>query len=355
MEPTKTGRRTGRRWLSIGAAVVVAALAVVAPASMSSAEAAKPHGLPGMKILLTNDDSMQAAKASHSDGLGLYEVRKALCAKGADVVVMAPWAVQSGKGSAVTNSGSFRLGQKAVPAGYENDCASAPAKGAGYGVCTGTDPCGPTSGSATPADTVMFATRGGLKATVGWAEPDLVVSGSNSGANASSSVNDSGTAGAAIAANADGIPAVAISSATAADFSMPVVNYQATAKWGADFLANLNKKGLLLQDKFVLNVNYPDISTGAKAKSAKWTSVGSATVAFHNYALQPDGSYTIQLALCTGLPICKETRKTADWTWLSKGHITVTPINWDRTYGVAEGGKTYKKVKSFVEKYTKTS
>jgi 5'-nucleotidase len=355
MEPTKTGRGTGRRWLTIGAAVVVAALAVITPASTSTAAAARPQGLTGLKILLTNDDSMQAAKASNTDGLGLYELRKALCAKGADVVVIAPWAVQSGKGSAVTNSGTFRLGQKATPAGYQNDCASAPAKGAVYGVCTGTDPCGPASGSATPADTVMFATRGGLKATVGWAEPDLVVSGSNSGANAASSVNDSGTAGAAIAANADGIPAVAVSSSTAADFSMPVVNYQATAKWTADFLSDLNRTGLLLQDTFALNLNYPDVSTGAKAKHAKWTKVGSATVAFHNYVLQPDGSYTIALALCSGLPICTETRRDADWTWLNKGYITATPISWDRTYGVAEGGRTYHQVKSFVEHYTRTS
>jgi 5'-nucleotidase len=355
MEPTKTGRSAGRRWLTTGVAALVAALAVITPASTSTAEAARPHGLTGMKILLTNDDSMQAAKASHTDGLGLYEVRKALCAKGADVVVIAPWAVQSGKGSAVTNSGAFRLGQKALPAGYESDCASAPAKGAVFGICTGTDPCGPTSGSATPADTVMFATRGGLKATVGWDEPDLVVSGSNSGANAASSVNDSGTAGAAIAANADGIPAVAVSSSTAADFSMPVVNYQATAAWTAGFLTDLNAKGLLLQNTFALNLNYPDISTGAKVKPAEWTKVGSATVALHTYVLQPDGSYTIALALCSGLPICTETRRTADWTWLSKGHITVTPISWDRTYAVPEGGRTYQKVKAFVERYTKTS
>lgn len=355
MKPTKTGTRTGRRWLMIGAAMVTAALVVITPASMSTAEAAKPHGLPGMKILLTNDDSMQAAKASHTDGLGLYELRKALCAKGADVVVIAPWAVQSGKGSAVTNSGSFRLGQKPVPAGYENDCASAPAKGAVYGVCTGTDPCGPTSGSATPADTVMFATRGGLKATVGWKAPDLVVSGSNSGANAANSVSDSGTVGAALMANADGIPAVAFSSSTAADWSMPVVNYRATAKWGADFLTNLNKSGLLLQSRFALNINYPDVSAGAKAKPAKWTKVGDSTVALHNYAAQADGSFTINLDLCSGLKICTETRKDADWTLLEKGYITVTPVGWDRTYGVDEGGKTYKKVKAFVQKYAKTS
>jgi 5'-nucleotidase len=324
---------------------------------MSTAEAAKPHGLPGMKILLTNDDSMQAAKTNPTDGLGLYELRKALCAKGADVVVMAPWAVQSGKGTAVTNSGSFRLGQKALPSGYESDCASAPSKGAVYGVCTGTAVCGSTSGSATPADTVMFALRAGLKAAVGWDAPDLVVSGSNSGVNVANSVNDSGTDGAALMANTNRIPAVAFSSSTAADFfTMPVANYRATAKWGADFLTNLNKKGLLLQNKFALNINYPDVSTaGATAKGVKWTKVAAAVVAYHNYTVQADGSYTIGLGLCTGLAICSETRKTADYTWVTKGYISVTPISWDRTYGVDEGGRTYQKVKAFVGKYARTS
>ncbi|MBN9105717.1 MAG: 5'/3'-nucleotidase SurE [Propionibacteriaceae bacterium] len=334
---------------------MVAALTVAVPASMSTAEAAKPKGLPGMRILLTNDDSMQAAKASHTDGLGLYELRKALCAKGADVVVIAPWSVQSGKGSAVTNSGTFRLGQKTLPAGYENDCASAPSKGAVFGVCTGDAPCGPTSGSATPADTVAFATRGGLKATVGWSVPDLVVSGSNAGSNYANSVNDSGTVGAAIMANTIRIPAVAFSSSNADDWSMPVVNYQATAKWGADFLANLNKKGLLLQNKFALNINYPDISAGAKAKPVKWARVGAATAYAHSYIPQSDGGFAIDLPLCTGMSICTETRKDSDWTLISKGYITVVPLTWDRTYGVDEGGKTYKKVKAFVQKYTKTS
>ena len=187
------------------------------------------------------------------------------------VVVIAPWAAQSGKGSAVTNSGSFRLGQKALPAGYgfESDCASAPAKGAVYGLCTGTDPCSSSSGSATPADTVMFATRGGLKATVGWDAPALVVSGSNSGENPANSVNDSGTVGAAIMANADGIPAVAFSSSSAADWSMPLVNYEATAKWGASFLADLNNRGLLKQSKFALNINYPGCLRGSEGEASE--------------------------------------------------------------------------------------
>ncbi|MGC3995534.1 MAG: 5'/3'-nucleotidase SurE [Propionicimonas sp.] len=338
------------------AAALTAALTLGLVGATAPAQAAKvAPGISGLRILLTNDDSMQAAKASNSDGLGLYELRKQLCARGADVVVIAPWSVQSGKGSAVTNSGSFRLGQTALPAGYESDCASAPAKGAVYGVCTGTDACSSTSGSATPADTVMFATRGGLAATVGWSSPDLIVSGTNAGSNYANSVNDSGTVGAAITANTVRIPAVAFSSSNASDWSMPVANYQATAKWGADFLAALNNKGLLLQNKFVLNVNYPDVSAGAPARRAKWARVGDSTAWAHTYVPQSDGSYAIEFELCTGMKICTEHRKDSDWLLLNKGHITVVPLSWDRTYGVTEGGRTYQRVKSFVEHYKATA
>ena len=152
---------------------------------------------------------MQAARPNNSDGLGLYEIRRSLCAAGADVIVIAPWQVQSGRDTAVTNCGTFWLGTKTMPAGYANDCSGAPAKGQVYGLCLDTAPCTMNSASATPSDTVKFATRGGLEALAGWDEADLVVSGSNSGNNLANSVTDSGTVGATVAAIEDEIPAVA--------------------------------------------------------------------------------------------------------------------------------------------------
>ena len=90
-------------------------------------------------------------------------------AAGADVIVIAPWQVQSGRDTAVTNSGTFWLGTKTLPAGYANDCSEAPAKGQVYGLCLDTAPCTMNSASATPSDTVKFGTRGGLEALAGWA------------------------------------------------------------------------------------------------------------------------------------------------------------------------------------------
>ncbi|MFV0251791.1 MAG: 5'/3'-nucleotidase SurE [Beutenbergiaceae bacterium] len=337
---------------------VLAALCAAALLLMNSAPAFADRGhggdgtdLSGLRILLTNDDSMQAQSPRNSDGLGLYEMRRALCAAGADVVVIAPWAVQSGKGSAVTNSGTFSVGEATVPAGYQDDCAGAPTTGPVYGLCLGAGPCDENSGSATPSDTVMFATRGGLATLVGWGEPDLVVSGSNSGANAASSVNDSGTVGAAVAAVADNLPAVAFSTQPAPDFSVPVGNYVATADWGAQFLADLNARGLLLQHQFALSVNYPDISQGQVVQDPEWVEVGSATVALHGYTQQEDGSWKVGLSLCSGLEICKEGKRNSDWQALGESHITVTPITWDRTYGVRDRGSKYYKLRNFVNRY----
>ena len=350
--PPPTQRRRSRVAVVLAALLLAVGVVAIAPSSAVAKGNHQATGLSGLKVLLTNDDSMQAVRASNTDGLGLYEVRKALCAAGADVVVIAPWGSQSGKGSAVTNSGTFRLGQKALPSGYESDCASAPSGGQVYGLCTGTAPCSPASGSATPADTVMFALRAGLAAVAGWHEPDLVVSGSNSGANVASSVNDSGPVGAAATALADGLPAVAFSSSNAPDFSMPAANYRATAEWGATFLTDLNARGLLLQNEFLLNVNYPDTSSGARAGGPVWAVTGDATVAYHGYTLQPDGSYTIGLSLCSGLPICEETRKKADWiAVMQKSQITVVPLTWDRTVGISDRSRTLAQVRSFVERY----
>ena len=254
------------------------------------------------------------------------------------------------KRQAVTNSGTFTLGTKALPAGYENDCSKAPAKGQVFGLCLNATPCTETSASATPSDTVKFATRGGLKAVAGWDKPDLVVSGSNSGNNLANSVTDSGTVGATIAAIEDEIPAVAFSSSGTADFStFPLVNYRATAEWGARFIAGLRSANLLSQHKFALNVNYPNIAEGATAKKAVWASVGDETYAYHGYVQQANGSYQIALAACSGLPDCTETKRDADVTWIQRSHITVVPINWDRTYAEQTDGRTLAKVRSFVE------
>ncbi len=340
-------------------AAAAAAATVTGLIAGSSADAdAKPtkptKSLAGLKILITNDDSMQASNARNSDGLGLWELRRAVCNAGADVVVIAPWSVQSGRGTAVTNGGTMHIGTK-VPAGYENDCAGARSGAPVVGLCVDSIPCTPSSPGATPSDTVKFALRGGLAELAGWDRPDLLLSGINSGLNVANSVTDSGTVGATVAAIEDELPAIAFSTSMNDARNFPVENYRATAEWGARFVAGLRVKGLLLQHKFSVNVNYPNVFDNGRAKPAVMASVGEGQGARHTYTKQPDGSYTIGLVLCEtvvpALPDCVETRRDADLPLVMKqNRITVTAINADRTYGYpVDGKRELAKLKHFVK------
>ncbi len=125
-------------------AVVLTLLAVVAAllgsqVGATAGSAKPPASVKGLKILITNDDSVQGTKADGSDGAGLYELRKALCAGGADVIVVGPWGQQSGTGGRITTDRAtgLTISKPTVPEAYAGDCASAPSGGVVYGVCKG--------------------------------------------------------------------------------------------------------------------------------------------------------------------------------------------------------------------------
>ncbi|MFI5852675.1 5'/3'-nucleotidase SurE [Streptomyces parvulus] len=294
--------------------------------------------LAGLRVLLSNDDSMRLTRPDGADGKGLYEVRHALCAAGADVVVMAPWANQSGAGTSATSAGQLTVQRRTVlPAGYEGDCSGAPGGGAVYGVCKGAAPCGPDTPSATPADTVRLATRGGLAAKAGWKDgPDVVVTGSNHGPNVASVVNESGTVGAALAAIDEGVPAIALNSAQdpAVTGSLEVAahTYRETAAFGADFIAGLRQRGLFTAE-YVVNVNYPHHARGQRPRGTVWTSVGTRKLIRPGYTADGD-TFTIGGGLCAREePECRpETKHRPDFDLLQRGHVTVTPVGPDRTY-----------------------
>lgn len=317
-----------------------------APATVADAS------IKGLRILMTNDDSMQASNERNSDGLGLYELRHQLCNAGADVVVIAPWAVQSGRGTAVTNSGTFQIAEPpAIPEGYADDCAGQSGRGAVYGLCLDDGPCTPESPSATPADTVKFALRGGLETLVGWTDrPDLVVSGPNAGLNVASSVNDSGTVAAAIAGLEHRIPAFAVSTGGASG-SYPIENYRATATWTTSLLEALAARDMLEQHHFVTSVNYPNVSSGKQAGSARFVEVGTSAFAWHYYDKQDGGGFKIGLRTCEGVDLCEEAKPNADWEALMKdGVIGVGAITPDRTYGTEiHGQAALAGLRAFVE------
>ncbi|NEA53871.1 hypothetical protein G3I60_06800 [Streptomyces sp. SID13666] len=304
--------------------------------------------LAGMRILMSNDDSMQMARPNASDGKGLYEVRRALCSAGADVVVMAPWANQSGAGTGAAGSGSLTVQRRTVlPAGYGQDCAGAPAAGVVFGVCKGATACDAASVSATPVDTVRLALNGGLAAKAGWTTaPDLVVTGSNFGPNVASVVNDSGTVSAALAAIEEGTPAVALNSSydPTVTTSLEVADrtYRQTADFGAAFIGSLRHRGLLTTD-FVVNVNYPYLAEGQQPRSTVRSSVGSQKLIRPSYAQTAANgdTFTVGGALCAAdNPKCRpETKRDADYRLLQQGNVTVTPITPDRTFEGREAGR----------------
>ncbi|MFT4294941.1 MAG: 5'/3'-nucleotidase SurE [Micropruina sp.] len=309
----------------------------------------KKKPLSGLRILMSNDDSMQASRANGKDGIGMYDMRKSLCAAGADVVVIAPWGYMSGAGGSVTNSGTLTAERRtALPAGYESDCGMAPSGGAVYGLCRGTV-CTPDTPSATPADTVKFALHDGLKALVGWkGAPDLVVSGINSGPNVSASINDSGTVAAAIAAIDNGVPAVAFSGhVEPVSDTVTRPTYLAAADFGADLIGKLRAKRLLT-DAYVVNVNYPDVTNGQNPGRPVWTRVGQGTFGVHTYQPTEAGSksFTIGWAVCPAEHCIDEPRRDADSTALFAGKITLTALTRDRTLQTGQDARLRKEVQS---------
>lgn len=265
-------------------------------------------------------------------------MRRALCAKGADVVVVAPWGAQSGAGTAGSPDGStFAVSQRTVmPAGFEGDCSSAPSGGAVFGVCVSTTTCSASSPSATPSDTARLGIRGLVQRKVGWsAGPDLLVSGANAGGNIANFVNGSGTVGAAIAALDLGVPAVAVSANYAVGgFSVSPETYRATAESAASIIESLWRKGLVNQ-RFGININHP-ATTDLKSSKPVFTQV--ATGSFLSFGVAeadaPD-TYTLTGAICaSGVAGClRETQPRPDTKYLvEQGRITVSAIDRDRTY-----------------------
>lgn len=134
-----------------------------------------------------------------------------------------------------------------------------------FGVAAGTTATGfpGTAVSGTPADSVLYAVLSALPQ-----RPDIVVSGVNFGQNIGSFTAEkgSGTVGAALTAGSMGIPAIAASA------GLPATDYGPAARYVANVVENFRAKKRLgkrmvskngLDQRLVLNVNFPNCATGA--------------------------------------------------------------------------------------------
>lgn len=299
----------------------------------STAEASAPTSLAGLKVLITNDDSARGLDAGFgTDGKGLYELRKALCAAGADVLVVAPYSQQSGAGARMTTPGfaPVPLTVQAVtpPAAYAGDCASTSTGGAVFGVCQSAGPCSSSTPSASPADAVNVALSRFAKTY--WAGgPDVVLSGVNFGQNVGSTLNHSGTVGAAVTAREHGVPALAFSAEVPRDLAqIPNVPFARTAAFAVDLL----KKTIAsrqLKPGLVLNVNYPFVGAGETLGKPVSTVAGTSNdigLTFGGDVPRTGGTYQ----LSAGVPAA-ETRRNADTTALAANNIPITRLDGDWT------------------------
>jgi 5'/3'-nucleotidase SurE len=166
-----------------------------------------------LRILLTDDDGFDAG--------GITAVRSALQRAGHDVTLVAPESDQSGAG---TDTGGSDDPHEEGPGVFSVD--------------------------GTPVDSV----RAGLaQMRREGRPPDLVVSGTNLGANSGTGFGRSGTVGAASAAVEAGVPAIAASTHDASDEDdcVPTADYVARA------VTALSVGRPVLPPHVLLNVNYP--------------------------------------------------------------------------------------------------
>ena len=235
-----------------------------------------------MRILLTNDDGIQA--------VGIRHLYKGLVDAGHDVLVAAPISEQSAVGHAITIASPLRV-KEFVENGFR-----------GLGV------------SGTPADCVKLALT-----TLMQDKPDLVVSGINAGANVGVDILYSGTVSAATEGALMGYPAVAVS---ADDYAPTDLTEQ--GRYVADFIAS--RPWEAVPPRCVLNLNFP----ACPLDQSKGLRLCSPTQAVYNdwYVTRQDPRGRDYHWL-TGVIPPEALTPDSDRALLTKGHITLTPLRFE--------------------------
>jgi 5'-nucleotidase len=293
-------RRTSRR---LAWAVVLGLVVFAAPS----------HAL---DILLTNDDGITS--------VGIQTLKDALVAAGHNVTVVAPLGERSGSSAALNLAPvqPVQLGPQEFALIALEELTIG----------------GRAPVPATPATCVAF----GTSVTLGGVPPDLVVSGTNIGANVGIATPFSGTVGATTLANTGGVPAIAFSSnAPDVPESDPAfaAHYANVAAFAVALIAHLESKpGALahvpglLPDGVALNVNYPTVAP-EDVKGVKLTVQGQSadiTLVF----VPIGGGLYVPAVVPVDEP--EPDVKDSDTVALAEGYITVTPIDTDFTTGPSQ-------------------
>ena len=193
-----------------------------------------------MKVLLTNDDGIQAR--------GLHAMRRALLeVPGIQVAVIAPDSNRSASARSITTRSPLWVEEIELSDGST-------------GFAT----------DGTPVDCVRFAALGLIAFT-----PELIVSGINHGANLGDDITYSGTVAAALEGAVRGIPAVAVSQQSKKremDFRFGRdFDFDVAASFTAHLVAGLSERPI--QPGTLLNVNCPAVESG-ELQGAEVTRLG---------------------------------------------------------------------------------
>lgn len=237
-------------------------------------------------ILVTNDDGISAP--------GIRTLI-AIMKKIGDVIVVAPEKPQSAMGHAITINNTLYLNKINIDDDVQEEYS-----------CSGT-----------PVDCVKLAVHEILKK-----KPDICVSGINHGSNSSINVIYSGTMSAAVEAGIEGIPAIGFS---LLDYSWDA-DFEAASKFIRNITLETLKNGL--QQGVVLNVNIPKL----KEKEIKGVKVcrqaNAQWVETFDKRVNPQGRSYYWL---TGEFVNEDKGEDTDEAALSKGYISIVPVQFDLT------------------------
>lgn len=246
----------------------------------------RPLALEGARILVTNDDGINAP--------GLKVLERIARQFSRDVWVVAPETEQSGAGHSLTLSRPLRHRRLSARRHAVN---------------------------GSPTDCVLFA----IQQVLGGRKPDIVLSGVNRGGNMGEDVTYSGTVAAAMEATLLGVPAIAFS--LAAKHGAPL-HWGAAEEHGAVVLRKLAAVGWP-RDVF-MNVNFPNLLPG-EIKGTRIVSQGRRESDYNLIALtDPRGNpyYWIGPQLEGNLLRHDDT----DYHAIEDGAISVTPLHVDLTH-----------------------
>ncbi len=234
------------------------------------------------RVLLTNDDGIESPLLA-----ALKVELEAL--PGVELTVSAPHENQSG------SSQSFAGGELIVERIYRDETLF------GYAV------------HGKPADAVRF----GLTMLSNGNDFDLVVSGINRGANVGDVSHGSGTVGAAMEAQFNGVPSIAVSQA------LEDVNTVASAKFAARLVQKYQREGA--PRGVVISINIPS----GELKGVQVRPMGDSYLRTAGYELlrQSGNSSTYQHQRI----IVQSADSTTDTYSYQNGYITITPLKFDWT------------------------